>query len=91
MKSILQDEKECFICGKPYGLHKHHIFGGPNRKHSENNGLWIWLCPPHHNMSDFGIHFDKELDLKVKKMAQEKFEENNDRSDFIEIFGRSWL
>lgn len=27
MNSLLQEEKECFICGKTTGLHKHHIYG----------------------------------------------------------------
>jgi len=91
-RSILQDEKECFICKKPYGLHKHHVFGGANRKLSEKYGLWLWLCPYHHNMSDKGVHHDRELDLELKRYAQQRFEyERGTREDFIRIFGKNWL
>ena len=37
-KSLISDEKKCFKCGTTYGIHKHHIFGGPNRKKSETHG-----------------------------------------------------
>ena len=34
-KSILQKDKECFLCTRMQDLEQHHIFGGPNRKWSE--------------------------------------------------------
>lgn len=40
-KSIMQDEKVCYITGRTDHLHKHHIFGGGRRKISEKWGLWI--------------------------------------------------
>lgn len=67
------------------------FYGNSNRKQSEKYGCWVWLCGKHHNLSDFGIHFDKELDLKVKKMAQSKFEENHSRQEFMQIFGKNWI
>ena len=42
-------------------------------------------------MSDDGIHFNKELDLRVKRMAQEVFEQTHTREEFRNIFGKSWL
>lgn len=91
MKSILQTEKECYVC-KRTDVHEHHIFfGSANRKQSEKYGLKIWLCPPHHNMSDRGIHFDHRFDKAVKQIAQAKFEETHSREEFIQIFGKSWL
>lgn len=91
MKSIIQTERECYVCGTTQNLHEHHIFGAANRKHSESYGLKIYLCAPHHNMSDKGIHFNKELDISVKQMAQEIFEETHTREEFREIFGKSYL
>lgn len=45
-----------------------------------------------HNMSNEGVHFNKELDLKFKRMAQKDFEESHGtREDFIKEFGRSYL
>ena len=52
----------------------------------------VWLCPKHHNMSDEGVHFNRELDLQLKKLAQEYYEANyGDRVDFRETFGRNYL
>ena len=34
-KSILQDDKVCYICGTTASLEEHHIFGASNRKKSE--------------------------------------------------------
>ena len=68
MKSILQNKKECYITKSTIHLHRHHIFEGTaNRKLSEQDGLWIWLRADWHNLSDYGVHFNKELDLKLKK------------------------
>lgn len=92
MKSIIQKNKECFVCRTVYGLHDHHIFyGTSNRKLSEKYGLKVWLCGVDHNLSNRGVHFNKELDLKLKQLAQRKFEETHTREEFRTIFGKSWL
>ena len=91
-KSIMQTEKECFVCGTTYGLELHHcIYGTANRKLSDKYGLTIWLCNAHHTQNGSGIHFNKDLDAHVKKLAQERFEavhEPNTR--FIDVFGRNY-
>lgn len=75
MKSIIQDEKVCLVCGST-NTHEHHCWGGTaNRKLSEKYGLKVYLCPYHHNMSDNGVHFDKELDNEIKELAKKKFEQ----------------
>ena len=93
MKSEFQSEKECYVCGTTQNLHSHHIFSGyANRMLSEKYGMKVWLCGRHHNLSNDGVHFNNELDLELKQMAQRYFEENNGtREDFIQIFGRSYL
>lgn len=92
MQSIIQDRKECYVCRTTYGLHDHHIFyGTSNRKQSEKHGLKVWLCGLDHNMSDAGVHFNKELDTELKQLAQRKFEETHTREEFRAIFGKSWL
>lgn len=93
-KSILQTKKECYITGSTYNLHKHHIFeGAANRKLSERDGLWIWLRADWHNLSDYGVHFNKELDLKLKRIAQKKWQEyyNKTKEDFIKEYGKNYL
>jgi len=93
MKSVLQKENECFICGTTHNLHKHHvIYGTANRKKSEQYGLTVKLCFPHHNGSSRGVHLDKALDEHLKKIAQLYFENHiGDRRMFIREFGRSFL
>lgn len=91
MKSILQNRKECYVTGRTEGLHKHHVFGGPNRKISEKNGFYIWLIPSLHNLSDKGIHFDKSFDLSVKRACQREYEKEHSREEFMKLIGRNYL
>ena len=91
MKSIISNQYECLICEQTFGLHKHHIFGGSNRKWSEEDGLWVYLCPKHHNMSDEGVHFDKDIDLKLKKLGQRTYEKTHTRGEFMARYGKNWL
>ena len=91
-KSIIQTEKECYVCKNTYDLHCHHIFfGNGNRKISEKYGLKVWLCPRHHNLSNEGVHFNKQLDIIIKQIAQKKFEETHSREEFMSIIGRNYL
>lgn len=94
MKSIIQTEKECYITKSTTNLHKHHIFEGTaNRKLSEEDGMWIWLRADWHNMSDYGVHFNKELDLKLKRIGQKAWQEyyNKTKEEFIARYGRNYL
>lgn len=67
------------------------FYGTANRKKSEEFGCWVYLCAGHHNMTDFSVHFNKELDLKLKKECQKEFEKYGSREDFRRIFGKSYL
>lgn len=92
MKSIIQDKKECYICGTTENLHEHHIIHGTaNRKLSEKYGLKVYLCAYHHNMSGDSVHANPRLDNEMKKLAQYYFEQEHTREDFRQIFGKSYL
>ena len=92
IRSILDTEDGvCYICGKHGITHKHHIFGAANRKYSEQYGLYVFLCPPHHNMSDKGVHFDKKTRQWLQSEAQEAFEQIYGHDKFMQVFGRSYL
>lgn len=92
MDSILQDRRECYITGAVDGLHKHHIyFGDPNRKISERNGFWVWLRWDWHNGENYGVHFNRDLDLRLKRECQEEFEKTHSRADFIRLIGKNYL
>lgn len=92
--SVLQGkEKCCYITGRTDSLHKHHVYFGTGlRKISDANGFWVWLIPDLHNMSKNGVHFNKELDLKIKEDCQKKFEaDGSTRERFMQLIGRNYL
>lgn len=90
-KSVLQTEKECFICRTIYNLEEHHIYRGAYRNASERYGLKVWLCQPHHTGNQ-GVHNGNVIvDKYLKQLGQRKFEENHSREEFIRHFGHSYL
>lgn len=91
MESIIQKEKQCIICHAVAGLHRHHIYYGPLRRISEENGFVVWLCGRHHNLSCEGVHFNRELDIEMKRLCQHTYEEDHSREDFIKLIGRNYL
>lgn len=92
MDSILQREKKCYITGATTNLHRHHIyFGNPNRKISEKNGFWVWLRADWHNGASYGVHFDRSLDLELKRACQSAYERTHTREEFIRLIGKNYL
>lgn len=90
-KSILQSDKECFMCGTTYNLERHHvIFGTAGRKISDKLGLTIWLCHEHHQ-GRFGPHQDRETDLRLRRFAQTCYEDKHSRDEWVERIGRNYL
>ena len=90
-KSILTNEKECFVCKTTQNLHDHHVFyGTANRKISERYGYKVWLCQEHHTGNN-GVHFNRSLDIWLKSIAQTHFEITHTRDEFIKTFGKSYL
>lgn len=91
---LLGNSEECYVCGTTRDLHKHHIFyGSANRKLSERDGCVVYLCRHHHNGSDAGVHFNKGLDLSLKRACQRAWQDKYGKTtdDFIKVFGRSYL
>ena len=43
------------------------------------------------NMSNYGVHFNSELDLHLKQECQRKFEETHTREEFIALIGQNFL
>lgn len=75
------------------GSHRHEIFGGANRKLSIEDGLVIYLSPEMHNMSDKGIHFNKEFRDYSHKVGQKAWMKyyNKTKEDFIKRYGKSYI
>lgn len=92
MKSIMQDNKECYVCKKTQNLHLHHIFFGKNRQISDKNGFVCYLCYEHHEGNQ-GVHSKNgtNLDNYLKRTCQEKFERLNSREEFRRLIGKSYI
>ena len=75
------------------GAHRHEVFFGANRQKSIEYGLVVFLTPAMHNMSDKGVHFNREFDLQLKRIGQaaamKKYGWTVD--EFRKIFGKSFL
>lgn len=89
-----KDLNTCHITGskKPEAdIHIHHIFNGANKKYSEQYHFLVPLRADWHDMASYGIHFNKELDLKYRRACQEYWLKNyGTQEEFIKIFGRWW-
>ena len=94
MKSIIQEQKECFVCHTKDNLHLHHILYGHKRKKADEDGLTVYLCYWHHEGAD-GVHGrdGKELSESLKRIAEEKWLEFYDKTidDFIARYGKNYL
>lgn len=88
---VTSDYHRCFICHREINyLEDHHVFfGTANRKQSEKYGLKVPLCPCCHRGSK-GVHHNKELDLRIKQMAQIEFEKNYSFEEFMKVFGKNY-
>lgn len=91
-KSIIQSDKECYVCGTTQNLHVHHIvYGTANRKLAEKYGLKCFLCMEHHT-GQRGVHHNKDLDTQLKKLAQERFEAVYGQNiSFRDVFGKNFI
>lgn len=92
LRSVFTDDMDhCYFTGTA-PVERHHIWGGANRKNSEKYGFVIPLRPDlHPNGAQVGKNA-AEIDMKLKQMAQEYFEEHyGTRDEFRRIFGKSVL
>lgn len=65
----------CKVCGTSYGVEKHHIIYRSQCKQLVNCKLnQADLCYFHHRDSKEGVHFNKELDRKLKLEYQNNLE-----------------
>lgn len=89
--SVICDDRECYFCRKTYNLHKHHVLNGPDRKHAEEDGLWVWLCIHHHTTGPSAVHVNHNIDFGLKKTAQRKYEETHTREEWMRRYRRNYL
>lgn len=93
-KSIIQKSKQCFVCGKTYNLHLHHIMFGKNRKKADEDKLTVYLCYEDHEGTN-GVHGKNghNLDIRLKQIAEQVWCEyyNKTPEDFRQRYGRNYL
>jgi hypothetical protein len=91
-KSIMQDEKVCYISGSPVDLERHHVYyGAGRRKLSDKYGLTVWLRHDLHNEPPYGVHHCKQTRRMLEQAGQRAFQEHYPDLDFMKIFGRNYL
>ncbi len=99
-KSILQNWSDgtCYLCTRlndDYRIHRyreeHHIFGGPNRIHSEAAGLKVYLCIDHHRIGPEAVHSNHDNMLLLQQDAQRAYEKDHTRQEFIDLVGKNYL
>lgn len=89
MKSIIQSDKKCIICGTTQNLEKHHmIFGTGKRKLADADGLWCWLCSEHHKAVHNEDTYDKEM---LQVMAQRAYEREHGHRAWMARYRRNYL
>lgn len=97
-KSILHEQDgTCYLCALngnfrryPY-TEEHHIFGGSNRKHSEETGLKVYLCPDHHTMAPYAVHRCQDTMDLLHRIGQTEYEKTHTRQQFMRIFEKNYL
>lgn len=94
-QSIVHDywdvsENVCFRCGKNRnaGLEKHHVYGGPNRKLSDKDGMWVMLCAECHRTGKDSAHNDAKTMHWLHDKAREAYLDAHTEQEFLERYGR---
>ena len=83
--SIMTDDLgTCYICGRDRQQF-HHVFGGSNRKHATEDGLFIPVCAECHEK----IH--KCNPLALKREGQRCYEKTHSREEFMKRYGKNYL
>jgi hypothetical protein len=92
-KSIISNERACYICKTTLNLHRHHcIYGTANRKKAEADGLWVYLCQEHHEGPVNGVHGrNKELDKYLHQVAQRAYEAKKGHEAYMKRYRLNWL
>lgn len=92
MKSIIDKGVCCYFCGSPYDLEKHHIFGGPNRKLSEEDGLTVTLCAMCHREGRTAVHRNKVMMAYLHKVGETAWiNKYGTLEEFRERYGKNYL
>ena len=92
MKSIIQENRECYICRTIYNIEGsgddlHHCLHGSYRQLADEDGLTVYLCRYHHSRLHDKGEFDMMLKIKamrayIAKLMTEGVSEEDARERF---------
>ena len=91
---IMPDHPPYWRNHREFGLHRHEVFfGTANRQKSIRDGLVIFLTPELHNMSNNGIHFNRNFDIAVKRAGERAWMEYYGKTieEFRKEYGKNYL
>lgn len=86
---LTKDLTRCFLCGKPKD-HIHEIYFGKNRVNSMKWGCCVPLCYSCHQGNN-GVHHNSQVDIRLKQLCQNKFNEVYPNINFLEIFHKNYI
>ena len=90
-KSIMQEEKACYLCGRVTCLERHHVMSGvANRPLSEKYGLWVWLCHECHTGTQ-GAQYNPVKNFELRADAQAAFEKLHGHEMWMQVFRRNYI
>lgn len=85
----------CMLLNNDYGIKRtiqeHHIYNGPNRQISEEQGFKAYLCLEHHTAGKAAVHNNHENMRYLQKYCQRIYEIDHTREEFTALIGRNYL
>ena len=89
MKSIISNERKCYISGFTHNLDKHHCMNGSAyRRKSEQDGLWVYLNHDIH----MAVHsYRPDLKRELKAVAQQAYERTHTHEEWMERYHKNYL
>lgn len=89
---LTNDMSKCYLSGTTKDIHIHEVFyGSANRQKSIEYGCCVPLTASLHILGNNSVHFNKALDMRLKREMQVAFENKYSHEKFMEIFGRNYL
>ena len=88
MNSIIPGDVQdrCYICGHRGNTEVHHMMHGSRRAMAEQYGLKVHLCRRCHA----ALHDAGQYERDLETLAQETFERDHTRAEWMRIFGKNY-
>lgn len=93
-ENLLQGKRvQCFFSrdDRQDNLCIHHIYRNAFRDKATEYGCWIWVRPDWHNLSNYSIHSDYNLELRLEALCQLAFEDKYSHEMFMDIFKHDYV